>query len=116
MARIAELKRSRQIRINACSLSLETIKNNDLFVKTDCKQPNYFELLEECECANHSHRKKGCDLKGMGYCPGCYCAMPRGLIYCEACEDASDATMKLRSDFFLANFADRAQDQQAELF
>lgn len=114
--RRAELAHKRQIRENACSLSIDTIGRHNLFVEPECDRPKYFDLLRHCDCADGSHRKKKCPLNGMAYCSRCRCAIPRGTLACEPCEDASDATMKLRSDFFLKHFADRADDQQIGLF
>ena len=112
----AELARKRQIRENACRLSIDTIGKHKLWVKPDCDRPHYDDLLGNCTCATHSHGKKGCRLRGMTYCTPCGCVIPRGTLYCDPCEEASDATMKLRSDFFLEHFADRAGQQQGILF
>ena len=115
-ARLAELAHQRQIRLNACRLSIDTIAKHGLWVKPDCDRPRYEDLFRVCTCATHSHGKKGCALKGMTRCVPCGCVVPRGTLYCEPCVDASEATMKLRSDFFLEHFADRAGDQQGILF
>ena len=115
-ARRAELARMRQIRENACSLSIDTIGRYNLFVKSECDRPKYFDLLRQCDCADGGHRKRKCPLHGMGYCPTCRCACPKGTLVCGLCQEASDATMKLRSDFFLEHFADRAAQQQGILF
>ena len=112
----AELARKRQIRENACRLSIDTIGKHKLWVKPDCDRPHYDDPLGDCTCATHSHGKKGCRLRGMTYCTPCGCVIPRGTLYCDPCEEASDATMMLRSDFFLEHFADRAGQQQGILF
>lgn len=56
--RRAELTHKRQIRENACSLSIDTIGRHNLFVEPGCDRPKYFDLLERCDCADGSHRKK----------------------------------------------------------
>ena len=106
--RRADLARKRQICENACRLSIDTIGKHKLWVRPDCDRPRYDDLLRDCSCATHSHGKKGCPLKGMTCCSPCGCVIQRGTLYCDPCEDASDATMKLRSDFFLEHLADRA--------
>ena len=106
----------RQIRENACRLSIATINEHGLFVEPVCVAPRYEDLFRLCKCATHSHGRKGCGLRGKIYCPSCDCAIQRGLIRCGSCEDALDATMKLRSDFFLRHFAASADEQQVGLF
>ena len=76
--RRAELSRKRQIRENACRLSIDTIWKHDLFVRSDCDRPRYDDLLRDCTCATHSHGKKGCKLKGQTRCTPCGCVIPRG--------------------------------------
>ena len=114
--RRADLARKRQIHENACRLSIDTIGKHKLWVRPDCDRPRYDDLLRDCACATHWHGKKGCPLKGMTRCSPCGCVIPRGTLYCDHCEDATDATMKLRSDFFLEHLADRAAQQQGVLF
>ena len=77
-------------------------------MKPNFDRPRYADLFRDCTRATHFPGKNGCKLKGMTYRTPCGCVIPRCTLYCDPCVEASNATMKLRSNFFLEHFADRA--------
>ena len=60
----AELARKRQIRENACRLSIDTIGKHKLWVKPDCDRPRYDDLLGRLHLRHALARQEGLQAEG----------------------------------------------------
>ena len=98
----AEMKARAELRKLASQLSISAIDHfglwSDFSLAPDVG--GYDILFAECECADRSHRKKNCPVKGLKPCNSCRGAMPKsdGSMYCGWCLGEMDRVMRARAE------------------